>query len=78
MSREEPTYSRQKSFLLQFRREADIGRGRLVGRIEHLASGQTLHFSSASELFAFVSQHLDPERRGDERDPTEPVDPELR
>ena len=44
-------YHHAGAFVVQFRTATDFERGRVEGRVEHVASGQTAHFESASELF---------------------------
>ena len=43
-------YQHAGAFVVQFRTATDFERGRVEGRVEHVASGQTAHFESASEL----------------------------
>ncbi len=54
------TYPSERAFVLQFHREADLGAGRFLGRIEHVASGRVGHFQSFEELVAFVAECLPP------------------
>ncbi len=46
------------SFVIKFRPETDPLQGRLDGRIEHVASGQTIRFRSFEELVAFLERVL--------------------
>jgi hypothetical protein len=46
------------SFVVQFRENTDIEAGRLEGRVEHIASYQTVRFHSVDELLAFISRVL--------------------
>jgi hypothetical protein len=46
------------SFVVQFRESTDIEAGRLEGRVEHIASYQTVRFHSVDELLAFISRVL--------------------
>jgi len=46
------------AFVVQFRRESDVGRGHLVGRVEHVESGEVAHFRSLEELLNFVGRVL--------------------
>jgi hypothetical protein len=50
--------STQRAFVIQFRPETDIEQGRLAGRVEHVASGEAVHFQSLEELLAFVTRML--------------------
>ena len=47
-----------RSFRVQFRADADIGRGACSGRVEHIRSGDAAHFSSAEELLSFLALWL--------------------
>ena len=46
------------AFVVQFRAETDVERGRFVGRVEHVVSGQAAHFASLEELVAFIGRVL--------------------
>jgi len=46
------------SFVIKFRPETDPVQGRLDGRIEHVASGQTIRFRSFEELVEFLQRVL--------------------
>ena len=46
------------SFVIKFRPETDPLQGRLDGRIEHVASGQTIRFRSFEELVEFLERVL--------------------
>ena len=48
----------QWAFVVQFRTETDMGRGRCAGRVEHVVSGQATHFDSLEELLAFMARVL--------------------
>jgi hypothetical protein len=52
-----------RSFLVHLRTDADIPAGRIVGRVEHVHSGDATHFQSIDELLSFISVLLD--RDGD-------------
>jgi hypothetical protein len=53
-----PAYPSERAFVLQFHREADLGAGRFLGRIEHVTSGRVGHFQSPEGLVAFVAAKL--------------------
>jgi hypothetical protein len=38
------------AFVVQFRADTNFSEGRVAGRVEHVASGQTAHFASARAL----------------------------
>jgi hypothetical protein len=46
------------AFVLQFRAGTDFDSGRVTGRVEHVASGQTEHFESIEELLASLARML--------------------
>jgi len=48
----DPTYPQAWTYVLKLHREAAPAEGRIIGRLEHLASGRRLHFTSAAELIA--------------------------
>jgi hypothetical protein len=60
------------AFVVHFRVNSEVARGRLAGRVEHVVSGQGTHFASLEELLAFIAQVLatvraPPRRRGKNR-----------
>jgi hypothetical protein len=55
---DESPLSPHRAFVVQFRENADVERGRLTGRIEHVTSGQATHFQSLEQLLAFVARVL--------------------
>jgi hypothetical protein len=46
------------AFVVQFRRETDIGAGRLSGRVEHIASYRAARFNSLDQLMMFMAEVL--------------------
>ena len=50
--------SPHRAFVVQFRAETEVGRGRCAGRVEHVVSGQATHFVSLEELLAFIARVL--------------------
>ena len=48
----------QRAFVVQLHATADVAQARLVGRIEHVVSGQALHFHTLEELLAFMARVL--------------------
>jgi len=48
-----------RSFLVHLRTDADIPAGRIVGRVEHVPSGDATHFQSIEELLVFMATLLD-------------------
>ncbi len=47
-----------RAFVLQFRRHADVKKGCVDGRIEHITSGRAELFHTLDELVAFVEESL--------------------
>jgi hypothetical protein len=45
-----------RTFVVQCNGDADLGRGRLSGRVEHVASGQRQRFDSVQEMLEFVAR----------------------
>ena len=54
----EAPLSPHRAFVVHFRVNSDVARGRLAGRVEHVVSGQATHFSSLEELLAFIARVL--------------------
>ena len=48
----------RKAFVVQFRAEAQVHREPCAGQVEHVVSGQAVHFSSLEELLAFMARVL--------------------
>ena len=44
------------AFVLQFRTGTDFVADQIKGRVEHVASGRTAHFESATELLAVLAR----------------------
>jgi hypothetical protein len=49
-----------RRFVVHLRTDADIPGGRVVGRVEHVPSGDATHFQSIEELLLFMATLLDP------------------
>ncbi len=47
------------AFVVHFRVNSDVAQGRLAGRVEHVVSGQSVHFASLEELLAFIARVLE-------------------
>ena len=50
--------SPHRAFVVQLRAETDVAAGRLVGRVEHVVSGQAATFQTLEGLLAFLAQML--------------------
>jgi hypothetical protein len=48
----------QRAFVVQLHATADVVQARLVGRVEHVVSGQARHFQTLEELLAFIARVL--------------------
>ena len=46
------------AFVVHLRVSSDVARGRLTGRVEHVVSGQSVHFDSLEDLLAFLDRVL--------------------
>ena len=47
-----------RAFVVQLRADSQLPRGRCVGRVEHVVSGQATEFESCEELLAFFDRVL--------------------
>ena len=45
-------------FVVHLRSDSDVGRRHLVGRVEHVKSGQDAPFDSIEDLLAFMERHV--------------------
>jgi hypothetical protein len=45
-------------FVIQFHPETDIEAGRFEGRVEHIASSESMRFHSLEELLGFIARVL--------------------
>jgi hypothetical protein len=50
----------QGMFVLHVRSDSDLGRGHVVGRVEHVMSGDDALVGSLEGLLAFLKTHLAP------------------
>ena len=50
-----------RAFLVHLRTDADLALGRIVGRVEHVQSGDAAHFQSIEELLSFMAAFVHPE-----------------
>jgi len=46
------------AFVVHFRVNSNVARGKLTGRVEHVVSGQSVHFDSLEDLLAFLDRVL--------------------
>lgn len=52
-------YPNARSYVLKLHRDALPGLGRLIGRLEHIASGDHVDFDSGAELVAWLALHAE-------------------
>lgn len=64
----------QRGFVIAFAPETDIDLGRVVGRIEHVATGRATQFTSLDELLSFVKRVLASDLPRDEREDDDEAD----
>ena len=64
-ARDQPSLPTQRAFVVQLHAESKIEKGRFKGRVEHIVSGQSTHFSSMKALKVFM-RHVLTEGRSDE------------
>ena len=48
----------QRAFVVQVHAAAQVAQGQLFGRVEHVVSGQAVHFATLDELLAFMVRVL--------------------
>lgn len=58
MSQHDRPMPADRAFVVQLHVEADVGRGRVIGRAVHVVSGQATHFDSIEALLMFIDQVL--------------------
>ena len=61
-ARNQPPLPTQRAFVVQLHAESKIEKGQFKGRVEHMVSGQSTHFSSMKALKAFMHRVLTEER----------------
>ncbi len=49
---------RQRAFVVQLRAQADATPDRFAGRVEHVVSGQAIHFHSLDAFLGFIARML--------------------
>jgi hypothetical protein len=55
---DQPSLPTQRAFVVQLHAESKIEKGRFKGRVEHIVSGRSAHFSSMKALKAFMQRVL--------------------
>jgi hypothetical protein len=57
-ARDQPSLPTQRAFVVQLHATSKIEKGQFKGRVEHIVSGQSTHFSSLKALKAFMHRVL--------------------
>jgi hypothetical protein len=73
MSQHDRPLPADRAFVVQLHLEADVRRGRVIGRAVHVVSGRATHFDSTEALLMFIDQVL--MRLHAEPPPEPPVEP---
>lgn len=53
-----PRFQTSDAFVVQFQTGTDLDRGRVAGRVEHVASSRTANFESLTELLELIARIL--------------------
>jgi hypothetical protein len=53
-----PAFSPSRAFVVQFLEETQVEAGYMVGRVEHVISGEAMHFRSLDALLGFLARVL--------------------
>jgi hypothetical protein len=56
MSTSQPAYPARRAFVVQTHVEADVAQNDVWGRVEHIVSGQAMHFGTVEALVQFIVQ----------------------
>ncbi len=54
MQKNQPSLPVNRAFAVQIHADAQVRKGQLKGRVEHVLSGEATHFESLDELQAFI------------------------
>ena len=57
-ARDQPSLPTQRAFVVQLHSESKLVKSQFKGRVEHIVSGQSAHFSSMKALKAFMQRVL--------------------
>ena len=52
-----PLHTPAGIFVIHLRSDSDVSRQRLIGRVEHVMSGDSAPFASLADLLAFMGRH---------------------
>jgi len=61
-TQDQPSLPTNRAFVVQLYAESKIEKGQFKGRVEHIVSGRSTHFSSMKALKAFMRRVLMEER----------------
>ena len=50
-------FPNRRCYVLKLHRDATPATGRLIGRLEHIASGEHVDFANGEELLAWLARH---------------------
>ena len=64
-ARDQPSLPTQRAFVVQLHAMSKIEKGQFKGRVEHIVSGRSTHFTTMKALKAFM-RHVLTEGRSDE------------
>ncbi len=80
MRSDEPSLPRYRAFVVQLRGDAQLERGEVRGRVEHLVTGEQARFGSWQELERFIATTIAPAVAGgpvpERSEPTRSTDKE--
>ena len=57
-ARDQLSLPTQRAFVVQLHSESKLAKGQFKGRVEHIVSGQSAHFSTMKALKAFMQRVL--------------------
>jgi hypothetical protein len=58
MTKDQPSLPTNRAFVVQLHADAQPEQGDFKGRVEHIVSGQAVHFNSSEELLALMTRTL--------------------
>ena len=64
-TRDQPPLPTQRAFVVQLHAQSKIEKNQFKGRVEHIVSGRSTHFSTIKALKAFI-RHVLTDRQSDE------------
>jgi hypothetical protein len=69
MKSNQPSLPANRAFVVQLHADAQVGKGRFKGRVEHIVSYKATHFHSLKELAAFIAHMITTLPQEDDTDP---------